>query len=241
MITDPGYTVGIPYATKANSIIKFLVRATTLAWSKTLKFEINSLYIFDQWDMASYPPLSFNQAVKGVTEFIEVAIHTILYGNVDKVVVVIKNKEEVALERFIFSVQNMVQVEAYNKETGVEDAMSAVILGQHFRSFLIKLSMIEAQLGPQTLGEDISFAVVVELQDNKPPTASSGEEPPPWVPATIQHTTAGASEDAELHLLRAVETGVINLSLAVQELEPKLEMERDEATGKGKGKQRAFD
>ena len=39
-------------------------------------------------------------------------------GNVDKVVVVIKNKEEVALERFIFSVQNMVQVEAYNKETG---------------------------------------------------------------------------------------------------------------------------
>lgn len=35
----------------------------------------------------------------------------------DKVVIVIKNKEDVALERFVFSVQNMIQVEAYNKDT----------------------------------------------------------------------------------------------------------------------------
>jgi len=91
--------------------------------------------------------LSFNQALKGVAEFIEVAIHTILYvrqiyppdlfvrrkkydmpvfqsrhpalneyisgavkaitdelvsGNIQKVVVVIKDKDQVALERFIF-------------------------------------------------------------------------------------------------------------------------------------------
>ena len=36
-------------------------------------------------------------------------------GTVDKVVVVIKDKEEVALERFIFSVENMVEVESFNK------------------------------------------------------------------------------------------------------------------------------
>lgn len=35
----------------------------------------------------------------------------------DKVIVVIKDKEEVALERFIFSVKNMIEVEAYNKDT----------------------------------------------------------------------------------------------------------------------------
>lgn len=35
----------------------------------------------------------------------------------DKVVIIIKDKNEVALERFIFSVQNMIEVESYNKDT----------------------------------------------------------------------------------------------------------------------------
>lgn len=35
----------------------------------------------------------------------------------DKVVVVIKDRNQVALERFIFSVQNMIEVESYNKDT----------------------------------------------------------------------------------------------------------------------------
>jgi hypothetical protein len=41
----------------------------------------------------------------------------ITQGNVEKVVVVIKDKDEVALERFIFSVQNMIAVESFNKDT----------------------------------------------------------------------------------------------------------------------------
>jgi mitotic spindle assembly checkpoint protein MAD2B len=32
-------------------------------------------------------------------------------------VVVIKDKEEIALERFIFSVENMIEVESFNKDT----------------------------------------------------------------------------------------------------------------------------
>ena len=94
--------------------------------------------------------------------------------------------------------------------------MSAVILGQHFRSFLIKLSMIEAQLGPQPLGglyiprhavllvtlttsspiENISFAIVIELQDNKPPTASNGEVLARYTPrltVELSLTTGSAS------------------------------------------------
>lgn len=38
-------------------------------------------------------------------------------GNVDKVVMVIKNKEDLALERFIFAVETMIEVEAFNKDT----------------------------------------------------------------------------------------------------------------------------
>lgn len=224
--------------------------------------------------------LSFNQAVKGITEFIEVAIHTILYvrqvypadlfirrkkyntpvyqsrhpdlneyisgavkaigeelvlGSVDKVVVVIKDKDDIPLERFIFAVENMLQVEAYDKDSMVEDAMTMTTLGQYFRSFLVKLSMIESQLGPMTASEDISFCIVIELQDGKKPTAGQGSS---WLPAVIAHTTEEASDEAELHFLRAVDTGIINLSLAVQESEEKLRRE-GLLPERGKGKAKA--
>ncbi|KAK7695173.1 hypothetical protein QCA50_002363 [Cerrena zonata] len=185
-------------------------------------------------------------AVKAVTD--ELAL-----GNVDKVILVIKNKEEIALERFIFAVRNMIEVEPFNKETSVEDAMTASTLGLYFRSFLTKLSLIEAQLGDYPLPgmslvacgpyasllrllDDLSFAIVLELKDDKAPAVSKGKDPPPWVPATTLHTTAGASDEAELHLLRAVDTGIISLSLAVQESEQKLEIEKKKLT---KGKEKA--
>ena len=37
-------------------------------------------------------------------------------GNILRVIIVIKDKDQVALERFIFSVQNMIEVEAYNRD-----------------------------------------------------------------------------------------------------------------------------
>ncbi|KAH9898237.1 DNA-binding protein [Cubamyces lactineus] len=231
--------------------------------------------------MASDLPLTYNQAVRGVAEFIEVAIHTILYvrqvypadlfirrrkydtpvfqsrhpglneyiagavkaitdelalGTVDKVVLVIKNAEEKPLERFIFALRNTLQVESYNKDTSVEGAISAASLGQYFRSFLVKLSMIEAQLGQIHL-DDLSFAIVIELRDDKAPAASHGKEPPPWIPASTSVTTAGTGDTAELHMVRAVDTGIINLSLAVQESEYKLELEK---VTESKGKQKAM-
>ncbi|KAF9076023.1 spindle checkpoint protein [Rhodocollybia butyracea] len=212
--------------------------------------------------------LTFNQTVRGIIEFIEVAIHTILYvrqvypaelfirrkkydtpvfqsrhpalnayisgalkavgeeltkGNLDKVTVVIKNKEEKALERFVFSMENMIEVEKFDKDISVEGAMSSLALGQYFRSFLVKLNMIEAQLGQMYLGDEVSFAILIELKSDLKPTAATGSmEPPPWIPADRQHTTSGASEDAELHIVRSVSTGIINLSLVVQESDVKL-------------------
>ncbi|TEB38907.1 DNA-binding protein [Coprinellus micaceus] len=223
----------------------------------------------------SEEPLTFNQAVAGISEFIEVAIHTILYvrqvyppdlfirrkkydtpvfqsrhpalneyisgavkavgeemaqGTVEKVVVIVKNKEQVALERFIFSIDNMIEVESFNKGTNVanfdpafqrlrirrrwrrtrsdsgcwpafqtafrqapldgvrtrsnavtkfatkvEGAMSAGSLTQYFRSFLIKLCMIEAQLGQMNLGDEVSFAILLELRDTAAPSVSQSK------------------------------------------------------------------
>jgi len=216
--------------------------------------------------------LSFNQTARGIIEFVEVAIHTILYvrqiypadlfvrrkkydtpvfqsrhpalneyisgavkaigeelvlGNVDKVVVVIKDNKEIALERFIFSIRNMIQVEPFEKDSSVQDAMSSTSLGQYFRSFLVKLNMIESQLGQLYLGDNVSFAIVLELKDDKSPSVTHGQDPPPWMPAGTQHTTTGASDDAELYMVRAVDTGIINLSLAVQESAEKLARQKE--------------
>ncbi|KAF8481983.1 DNA-binding protein [Russula ochroleuca] len=218
--------------------------------------------------MSSQGTLTFNQAVLGISEFIEVAIHTILYvrqvypadlfvrrkkyetpvyqsrhpglneyiagamkaigdelvlGNVEKVVVVIKDKDEVALERFIFSIQTMIAIESFNKDTSVEGAMATAALGQYFRSFMVKLSMIESQLAELPRDGENTFAIILELQDGKAPSAiPDKDDPPPWLPAVTQHTTSGASEKSELHMVRAVDTGVVNLSLAVQESADKL-------------------
>jgi len=149
-------------------------------------------------------------------------------GNVEKVVVVIKDKDEVALERFIFSIQSMIAVESFNKDTSIEGAMATAALGQYFRSFMVKLGMIESQLAELPRGGDNTFAIVMELQDGKAPSAMPDKDnPPPWLPAVTQHTTAGSSERAELHMVRAVDTGVVNLSLAVQESADKLRILAD--------------
>lgn len=212
--------------------------------------------------------LTYNQAVRGIAEFVEVAIHTILYvrqvypadlfvrrkkyetpvyqsrhpglneyiagavkaisdelalGSVEKVVLVIKDKDEVALERFIFSIQSMIAVESFNKDTSVEGAMPTTSLGQYFRSFMVKLNMIESQLAELPRDGEHTFAIVLELREGEAPSATPYKDDlPPWIPATTQHTTSGASEKAELHMVRAVDTGVVNLSLAVQESADKL-------------------
>ncbi|KAG6380867.1 DNA-binding protein [Boletus reticuloceps] len=232
--------------------------------------------------------ISLTYNLKGMAEFIEVAIHTILYarqiyppdlfvrrkrydmpvfqsrhpalneyisgavkaiadelasGNIQKVVIVIKDKDQVPLERFIFAVQNMIEVEAYNRDVSVQEAMTSAALSRYFRAFLVKLSMVESQLGslePQGslaqsiqasctnyVTDDASFAILLELRDDKEPPIGPqddmSQDPPPWVPADKQYTTLGTPDDAQLHLLRVVETGIVNLSLAVQESKEKLE------------------
>ncbi|KAL5639343.1 hypothetical protein ACGC1H_006751 [Rhizoctonia solani] len=233
-----------------------------------------------------HPPgekgLTFNQTVREIVEFLEVAIHTILFirgvyppdlfirrrkwdapvyqsrhpalneyiagavgavrdelllGKVDKLVLVIKNGQDVALERFIFSLQTVVQpgpseMSRWNKDMVVQNSLPFLALPQHFRSFLVKLSLVEAQLGDLPPDEDMSFGIFLELQDGASPSASKGTDPPPWIAAHPQHTSAGTSDDAQLRVIRALETGVIDLALAIQESGEKLSGIGKEA-GKG--------
>jgi mitotic spindle assembly checkpoint protein MAD2B len=41
--------------------------------------------------------------------------------------------------------------------------------------------------------------------------ATMQQDPPPWIPANTEHTTIGSSEHSEVHLVRAVDTGIINV------------------------------
>ncbi|KAF9056132.1 DNA-binding protein [Panaeolus papilionaceus] len=235
--------------------------------------------------MSSEDPLSFNQLVHAIAEFIEVAIHTILYvrqvypadifvrrkkyntavyqsrhpalneyitgaikavqeelaqGKIEKVVIVIKDKEQTAMERFIFSLDTIINVEGFNKDTSVEEGITFSSLAQYFRSFILKLSLIEAQIGQMYLGDDVSFAIVIELKDGEVPRMSiNDKEPPSWIPAVAQHTTAGVKQEAELHMIRAVNTGVINVSLAVQESAEKVIKEKAERQAKRKAENEA--
>ncbi|KAG8988317.1 hypothetical protein FRB90_002835 [Tulasnella sp. 427] len=58
-------------------------------------------------------------------------------------------------------------------------------------------------------------------------------DPVPWVPAVAQHTAEGASDEDEAYMVRAVETGIVNFSLAIQESKEKAERKKLRV-GKGK-------
>lgn len=45
-------------------------------------------------------------------------LSTSFQGKIDKIVVVIKDREQIALERYLFSVETMVDIEGFNKDTG---------------------------------------------------------------------------------------------------------------------------
>ncbi|KAG9051315.1 hypothetical protein FS837_009582 [Tulasnella sp. UAMH 9824] len=108
-------------------------------------------------------------------------------------------------------------------------------LQQSFRSFLVKLNSTEAQmLGNDDDQEELRFSVVLEMKEENVPTATPNEQDPvPWVPAVLQHTAAGTSGEADVYMVRAVETGIINFSLAIQESEEKIQRSKFRAS-KGK-------
>ncbi|KAH7103469.1 DNA-binding protein [Auriculariales sp. MPI-PUGE-AT-0066] len=207
--------------------------------------------------------MSYSGVVNGVAEFLETAIHTLLFvrgvyaenlfvrrrkfdavvyqarhpalrdyiqractsvrdemllGTVERVAVVITDGEA-TLERFVFGVRSLLEVEPEHYNDGIPGAPSASSLAQLFRALMLKLASSQGMLNPLELSDDASFAVVIELKEGVAPSTTQPTEPSPWVPARKADTTRGAKDDpaTKLHWISAVETGVVNLSLSVQE------------------------
>ncbi|KAG9020328.1 hypothetical protein FS842_007407, partial [Serendipita sp. 407] len=71
-------------------------------------------------------------------------------GSVERVVIVIRDKDGVAMERFMFNfsgIPSIPQDAEWQKWQSIETVMTAATLAQYFRSFLIRLELIEDQLG----------------------------------------------------------------------------------------------
>ncbi|EJT99924.1 DNA-binding protein [Dacryopinax primogenitus] len=229
--------------------------------------------------LAADAGISFSETFLAIVEFLEAAVHTILYlrqvyppeafvrrkkydapvyqsrhpglneyisgalkavrdemmlGHVDKVIVVIKDGNDVALERFIFSVKGMIEVPVQGRDDPIQGAMSPGQLAGYFRSFLVKLGMVEGTLRELPIDDGTSFAIVLEVPEEARPTASQQGDPPPWMPAVLQHSSEGVGDDSKLHVVRALNTGVIDLSMMVQESEAKLHGARRKEKGKGR-------
>ncbi|KIY69161.1 DNA-binding protein [Cylindrobasidium torrendii FP15055 ss-10] len=217
--------------------------------------------------------ITLDQAVRGITSFIEVATHTILYtrhiypaqiftrcrvydtvayqsrhptlnkyikgaldavadeleqGTVDNVVVVIKDKEHRPIERFIFSMENMFRLdEVEETDESFEDSLSSASYGEYFKAFIVKITMIESMLGPLNLGENASFAIVIEMRTDDPPSVrNEADDPPPWSPAEYKLSTHASKKESELSVLQSLHTGVINMTMGVQETKFKLHPEK---------------
>ncbi|CAG8638948.1 5456_t:CDS:2 [Acaulospora colombiana] len=93
----------------------------------------------------------------------------------------------------------------------------------------LAIGMLDSYLGLIPAQWDPTFAVVMEMKEGNIPSEPLTKKPkvkekPPreWIPAIVQNTTDGTTAEAENHIIRAVDTGVISLSLIVQESEEKL-------------------
>ncbi|KAG8955328.1 hypothetical protein FRC04_008679 [Tulasnella sp. 424] len=183
----------------------------------------------------------FQSRSPSLNEYISSCVKSIgqelLSSNVRSVVLVIKDKSDVALERFVFTVNTVIGIDSQHQDTPIPDAMTQEDLQQQFRSFLVKLGSAEAQmLGKHDDQDELSFSVVLEMKDGNVPTSVPNEQDPvPWVPAVAQHTSDGTSDEAELYMVKAVETGIVNFSLAIQESEEKIQRSKSRAS---KGKER---
>ncbi|WWC71048.1 uncharacterized protein I206_105001 [Kwoniella pini CBS 10737] len=161
-------------------------------------------------------------------------------GKLRRMTVVIKGVEDgLPRERMIFDMGYLAELEKLREgrgtEVGLIGAPNADELGLMLRGFLIKLNALEGQL-LDNKGET-TFAVVIETNDSLEPSTNINEDGsvPPWIPALAADTLRPpASQDLEgctekhepLLNVKAVETGVIDIRLMVQECVAKTGVDR---------------
>ncbi|KAK8858845.1 hypothetical protein IAR55_003075 [Kwoniella newhampshirensis] len=148
-------------------------------------------------------------------------------GRLRRMTMVVKGVEDgLPRERMIFDLGYLEEInklrEGRNGDVGLIGAPNAEELSLMLRGFLIKLTALDGQL-LENKGET-TFAIIVETNDSIQPSANATGEGP-WIPALAGDTLhPPSSQDDEcigkhepLLNVKAVETGVIDIRLMVQE------------------------
>ncbi|XAO27670.1 hypothetical protein I312_106530 [Cryptococcus bacillisporus CA1280] len=153
-------------------------------------------------------------------------------GRLKRMTVVIKSVlTGLPVERMIFDIGYLSGLDG-RKDIGLTGAPNADELGLMLRGFLIKLSSLDGQLLDNN--EECTFAIIIETNDDLAPSSNTTEDTGPWVPALVKDTLRPSQkEDAEcpekhepLLSVKAIETGVIDMRLLVQECVAKTGVEQ---------------
>ncbi|RSH85976.1 uncharacterized protein EHS24_004163 [Apiotrichum porosum] len=139
-------------------------------------------------------------------------------GTLRRVTLVIKSVATgVPLERFILDAMYMglESVQGPQKDVKIVGAPSPEGLSLLLRAFLTRLTAMDGQLSDIT--EETTFTIIAETNDDLEPGSSDGASSP-WAPALQGDTLAPlVGHHAPLYSVRAIETGVIDLRMLVQE------------------------
>ncbi|WRT68061.1 uncharacterized protein IL334_005036 [Kwoniella shivajii] len=161
-------------------------------------------------------------------------------GKLRRMTVVFKGVEDgLPRERLIFDLGYLGELDELKNGRGIDIGLigspNADELGLMLRGFLIKLNALDGQL--LECKGDTTFAVIIETNDSLEPSSNNNEDVtvPPWIPALANDTLhPPASQDLDacpekhepLLNVKAVETGVIDIRLMVQECIAKTGVER---------------
>jgi mitotic spindle assembly checkpoint protein MAD2B len=149
----------------------------------------------------------------------------LLKGTVDKLAVVIYNKQNKPLERFMFDVSRFPTVPTSEMDVPLESAdvngsapsvLPLVDMEEQMRATMSRLSNCSASLGP--LPKSCTFTVAVELKgENDAPLTHTQ----PWIP--VQGADASRAELAGMRTtpVRAVHAGEMTFETWIEELNDK--------------------
>jgi mitotic spindle assembly checkpoint protein MAD2B len=164
-----------------------------------------------------------------VCEWINDAVSSVeselLKGTVDRLAVVIYNKQNKPLERFMFDVSRFPAVPASELDVPLESAdmdgsnssvLPLVDLEEQMRATMSRLSNCSASLAALPKGCTFTIAIELKNQDEAPLT-----HPQPWIPVESKDISrAGASEKRGVPV-RAVRAGEMAFETWIEELSEK--------------------
>ncbi|RKP08841.1 DNA-binding protein [Thamnocephalis sphaerospora] len=208
------------------------------------------------------PTLTYAETVDVVCDFLETAVHMILYvrelypahlferrkkynvpvhvarhpelidyvrdmiracrpdlerGAVERICLVVVNKEYTPVERFVFEIDALIDPKVSGKHATAEGGLTAVDVEAYLRAFLLKISVCDAVLHPNP--PECTFALVLQLKDGTPAAAKSGF---PWVPDDQPSDALGSGHSSTLVPMKSMDTGLMKVQFFVEETTLKL-------------------